>query len=196
MTNSCKKGKRGQREAAAYLTSLGLPARNGQQRRGDLGGDPDVIIESLPHLHVEVKYGYPPKEMNLGTVGLTDACEQARKDCGSNDWVVLWRNYNSKIWKLTFPVLIHQFYGYTQIRAWEGRTSIMTVAGDNGIGNMIASFPDVCRKRIAEGPQDDCPAEGCDGKLYKFSREHHWCQECGHLERLAGCPETQDTGSD
>ena len=56
MTNSRAKGKRGELQLAHLLTSLGHPARRGQQHAG--GGDsPDVVCDSLP-IHWEVKlYG-------------------------------------------------------------------------------------------------------------------------------------------
>jgi Holliday junction resolvase len=52
--NSRDKGKRGEREWAEYLTQMGFPARRGQQFKG--GPDsPDVICDSLPRWHWEVK---------------------------------------------------------------------------------------------------------------------------------------------
>ena len=53
MTNGNQKGKRGERELAAYLTERGHPARRGQQFKG--GADsPDVVCPSLP-VHWECK---------------------------------------------------------------------------------------------------------------------------------------------
>ncbi|MDO4264106.1 MAG: hypothetical protein Q4C67_07900 [Deinococcus sp.] len=52
--NSREKGKRGELEFAQALTKRGHPARRGQQFAG--GGDsPDVVCESLPGIHWEVK---------------------------------------------------------------------------------------------------------------------------------------------
>lgn len=51
---SRERGKRGERQFAKELQDRGLVARRGQQFRG--GPDsPDVICESLPDLHFEVK---------------------------------------------------------------------------------------------------------------------------------------------
>lgn len=49
------KGKRGERELAAYLKALGFTtARRGVQFQG--GNDsPDVVCEELPHLNIECK---------------------------------------------------------------------------------------------------------------------------------------------
>jgi Holliday junction resolvase len=52
--NSNQKGKRGEREAAAFLTDEGFPARRGQQFAGGTDS-PDVVCESLSGLHFEVK---------------------------------------------------------------------------------------------------------------------------------------------
>lgn len=55
MTNSCEKGKRGEREFATWLTEHGFKSRRGQQHAG--GSDsPDVICELLPWVHWEVKF--------------------------------------------------------------------------------------------------------------------------------------------
>lgn len=55
MTNSCEKGKRGEREFANLLSDLGFDSRRGQQHAG--GSDsPDVICEALPWVHWEVKF--------------------------------------------------------------------------------------------------------------------------------------------
>lgn len=55
MTNSRAKGARGEREFARLLQDHGLMARRGQQFRG--GPDsPDVICESWPWSHWEVKW--------------------------------------------------------------------------------------------------------------------------------------------
>ena len=48
------KGKRGEREWAAYLSKHGFPARRGVQYRG--GPDsPDIVCDVLPEFHFEVK---------------------------------------------------------------------------------------------------------------------------------------------
>jgi len=52
--NSRRKGKRGEREAAAFLTGNGFPARRGQQFAGS-PDSPDVVCPLLPGVHLEVK---------------------------------------------------------------------------------------------------------------------------------------------
>ena len=52
--NSRQKGKRGEREAAVFLTVNGLPARRGQQFSGS-PDSPDVVCPLLPGVHLEVK---------------------------------------------------------------------------------------------------------------------------------------------
>lgn len=55
MTNSRQKGKRGELAFVHELQDRGLVARRGQQYRG--GPDsPDVICETIPNLHFEVKW--------------------------------------------------------------------------------------------------------------------------------------------
>lgn len=90
--SSREKGKRGEREAALFLTDQGFPARRGVQYHG--GPDsPDLICPSLRRLHFEVK--------RTEKLSIYDALAQAdqdapmdaisvvlhrRNDCG---WVVI-----------------------------------------------------------------------------------------------------------
>lgn len=53
--NSREKGKRGEREAAAFLSSHGFTARRGQQFSGS-PDSPDVVCPQLADVHFEVKY--------------------------------------------------------------------------------------------------------------------------------------------
>lgn len=70
--NSRDKGKRGERELAAWLTERGFPASRGAQHRG--GPDsPDVLCPGLP-LHFEVK--------RTETLRLHEAMAQALEDAG------------------------------------------------------------------------------------------------------------------
>jgi len=94
--NSRQKGKRGEREAAAFLRSLGFEARRGQQFAG--GGDSPDVVTSLSNVHIEVKFGV--KGMDLGTQLLRDACDQAERECGGKQWVVLWKPARQD-WRLT-----------------------------------------------------------------------------------------------
>jgi hypothetical protein len=91
--NSKQKGKRGEREAAAFLTDEGFPARRGQQFAGGTDS-PDVVCESLPALHFEVKRcerGNP-----------YDWVSQAQRDCGEKLPVVLHRR-NDHEWLAVLP---------------------------------------------------------------------------------------------
>ena len=75
MTNSRDKGKRGEREVARLLCDAGFMARRGQQFRG--GSDsPDVICESLPWMHAEVKY----REQHNAWEWMTQAAIEMHKD--------------------------------------------------------------------------------------------------------------------
>jgi Holliday junction resolvase len=96
--NSRQKGKRGERLAAAYLTSLGFPARRGVQYAGS-AESPDVVVDNLPGVHIEVKN---TATIELGTVELDDAIAQAGVDAGRNkEPVVLWRRTRTA-WRLTW----------------------------------------------------------------------------------------------
>lgn len=100
--NSRQKGKRGEREAAKFLQSLGIVARRGQQFSG--GKDsPDVVTE-LENVHIEVKFGV--KGMDLGTNLLAMAAAQSQAESGGKKWVVLWKPRRA-CWRLTFD-----FHGY------------------------------------------------------------------------------------
>jgi Holliday junction resolvase len=96
--NSRQKGKRGERLAAAYLTSLGFPARRGVQYARS-ANSPDVLVENLPGVHIEVKN---TATIDLGTVELDEAIAQAETDAGAEkEPVVLWRRTRAA-WRLTW----------------------------------------------------------------------------------------------
>ena len=85
---SRRKGKRGERELAARLTSEGFPATRGQQHRG--GADsPDVIVPTLPMIHFEAK--------RCERLSLYTALAQARRDAGDKVPVVAHRK-NASEW--------------------------------------------------------------------------------------------------
>lgn len=94
------KGKRIEREAAAFLREIGFPsARRGQQHRG--GKDsPDVICDELAGVHLEVK---GDERINFETAAMRKAVEQAHRDSGrgAQTWGLLWK-HNRACWKLTF----------------------------------------------------------------------------------------------
>lgn len=52
--NSCSKGKRGEREAAALIRAHGFEARRGKQYKG--GADSPDVVHDIPGVQVEVKF--------------------------------------------------------------------------------------------------------------------------------------------
>ena len=100
---SKRKGKRGEREVAALYREAGFDARRGQQHRGG-PGSPDVIVEDLPLLHVEVK--------RTERFNLYDAIEQAKRDAGDHQFpVVHHRRGQKKPGERAFPWVV--------VMAWE-----------------------------------------------------------------------------
>lgn len=86
------KGKRGEREFAAYLREHGYAAKRGVQYHG--GPDsPDVI--GLPGVHIEVK--------RTEQLRLYDWLEQARNDAGSKLPLIAHRK-NGKGWVAIMPM--------------------------------------------------------------------------------------------
>lgn len=95
MTNSKQKGKRGELQFANLLKDHGFVARRGQQFKG--GADsPDVICESLPDIHFEIK--------NCERLNLWDAMYQSASEMGSGQIpVVAWKR-NRKNWLVTMRI--------------------------------------------------------------------------------------------
>ena len=128
MKNSREAGKRGEREAAKYLASLGFgeygaDTRRGQQHRG--GRDsPDVICEALSAAHIEVKVG-SPAYIDLGP-RLVAAMEQAEADAEKSGKVpmVLWKNPR-RGWRLSYC---------------DDRDRLVTVFGDPNIRETLAQY--------------------------------------------------------
>lgn len=88
MTNSCVKGKVGEREFAALLREWGFEAKRGQQHAGG-AGSPDVI-SNVPGVHFEVKRvqaGNPYTWM-----------KQAVKDAGGEKLPVVAHRRNRQDW--------------------------------------------------------------------------------------------------
>jgi hypothetical protein len=71
--NSREKGKRGERQWRDELRANGYAARRGQQFAGS-AESPDVVCDSLPWIHFEVKA--------VERLNIEEAMEQARNDCG------------------------------------------------------------------------------------------------------------------
>ena len=91
--NSKQKGARGEREAAKLLSAEGFSARRGQQFAG--GADsPDVVCESLPGLHFEIKRVEAGNPYNW--------VAQAKRDAGYKMPVVLHRR-NDCEWLAIMP---------------------------------------------------------------------------------------------
>jgi hypothetical protein len=70
--NSREKGKRGERQWRDELRANGFAARRGQQFSGS-AESPDVVCDSLPWIHFEVKA--------VERLNIEEAMEQARRDC-------------------------------------------------------------------------------------------------------------------
>lgn len=99
-TNSNRKGKRGEREAAHFLQRWFPSARRTQQYNGD--GLSDVVCDELPNLHIEVKYGYPLTDFHEGSANWWKAVSQANRDADGKPWVILWRTSRSRWWRVTY----------------------------------------------------------------------------------------------
>lgn len=93
--NSRRKGKTGELEFARALTDLGFPARRGQQFRGG-GESPDVVCESLPGIHWEVKRTGTCQFHSPAQLAGWDA--QARRDAGARLPLVAHRWNGSRAW--------------------------------------------------------------------------------------------------
>lgn len=91
MTNSKAKGGRGEREWAQVLRDAGLVAYRGQQFSGGVDS-PDVVCESLPSIHFEVK--------RVERLNIHDAMFQAVRDCAHKMPVVAHRK-NKQSWLVT-----------------------------------------------------------------------------------------------
>jgi len=93
MTNSLKKGKRGEREFVQFCKKHGfLEARRGQQYSGIEGED----IVGLPHIHVEVKFYGKKEDLNV-----QKALEQAIRDADNKIPIVAWKINYQRGWNIT-----------------------------------------------------------------------------------------------
>ncbi len=89
--NSREKGKRGGRQWRDQLRANGYAARRGQQFSGS-PDSPDVVCDSLPWIHFEVKA--------VEKLNIVDTMEQARHDSGGKVPVVAHRR-NFRPWLVT-----------------------------------------------------------------------------------------------
>lgn len=90
--NSREKGKRGERELAAELTSYGYPSRRAQQYCG-ANGDADVV--GLPDVHIECK--------RVERLNIYDAMDQSKRDANGDIPVVMHRKNNCE-WLVTMTL--------------------------------------------------------------------------------------------
>ena len=94
MTNSRRKGKGGELEAAKILNEL-LPhaeARRSQQFKGDKTAA-DLTCPGLPNMQFEIKRR---QSMNLHTV-----MKKSLEDCGEDDVPVILHRKNNEEWLMT-----------------------------------------------------------------------------------------------
>lgn len=112
--NSTRKGKQGERQAAAYLRSLGFTARRGQQHAG--GPDSPDIVTDIPGWHFEVKYG-SRSYINFGAT-LDKALAQATREAppGAQPAVLWYQTGGLKRWVLTTGPEAH-YIGHDAIGA-------------------------------------------------------------------------------
>ncbi len=89
--NSREKGKRGERQWRDELRANGYAARRGQQFSGS-PDSPDVVCDSLPWIHFEVKA--------VERLNIEDAMDQARRDAGGKAPIVAHRR-NFRPWLVT-----------------------------------------------------------------------------------------------
>jgi len=89
--NSRDKGKRGEREWAAYLTELGFDARRGVQYHG--GPDSPDICGGIPGTHAEVK--------RVERLNIHDAIQQAQDDSGGTLIPYVAHRRNRSEWLVT-----------------------------------------------------------------------------------------------
>lgn len=100
--NSRRKGAVGELTLSKYLKSLGFKeARRTQQYSGnqDVVGSADVVCEDLKYVHIECKVWGEAAYHRLDTKSIENACNQAIKDCGDLEWVVMWK-CNRTAWYL------------------------------------------------------------------------------------------------
>ena len=92
--NSREKGKRGERQWRDELRANGYAARRGQQFCGS-PDSPDVVCDSLPWIHFEVKA--------VERLNIEDAMDQARRDS-----VSAMKSECHELGKAKVPVVAHR----------------------------------------------------------------------------------------
>ena len=95
MTNSKKKGKRGELECASELRKLGFEnVRRTVQYNGKGDGNADLI--GIDGVHIEVKRN---EHLNI-----YDAIEQAQTDCNDGETPTVFHRKNNKPWLVTMTL--------------------------------------------------------------------------------------------
>lgn len=90
---SREKGKRGERELAAFLREFGYAARRNQQYSG-ANGDADVV--GLDRIHIECK--------RVEKLNLQDAMDQSRHDRRPGEVPVVMHRRNNCDWLVTLEL--------------------------------------------------------------------------------------------
>ena len=99
--NSRAKGCNGERQLAKLLTSLGYPARRGQQFRGTKDS-PDVVCDSIK-AHIECKFLV--QGLWFDTAMFDAAIMKAIEDAAGGRWLLFWKPVGSRVWLLTFDAI-------------------------------------------------------------------------------------------
>lgn len=126
--NSRRKGKRVELMACEFLRSLGFTCRRGQQFAGGTDS-PDVIVEELPGVHIEVK---GDNSIRLGNKAWQDAMAQAFADADGKYPVLLWyvgRGQDGKIgWRMscwhTGATYIHEAHISRVLRGLQSQADV------------------------------------------------------------------------
>ena len=113
--NSREKGKRGERQWRDELRANGYGARRGQQFAGS-AESPDVVCDSLPWFHFEVKA--------VERLNIEEAMDQARRDCELRIGVGTWRVV------LKVPILAHKRNFRRWLVTMEASTFFRLLRGD------------------------------------------------------------------
>jgi Holliday junction resolvase len=106
--NSRDKGKRGEREFAAFCREHGYDCRRGQQYSGIEGED----VVGLPGVHIEVK--------RVEKLNLYDAMDQARRDAADGTLPIVAHRRNRSDWLVVMRA--EDWFGL--FREWEAGRSM------------------------------------------------------------------------
>ncbi|VDG73429.1 Uncharacterised protein [Clostridium carnis] len=93
MTNSKRKGARGERELSSKLKEYGYNTRRGQQYCG-ANGDADVV--GLPGIHIECK--------RVQKLNIYDAISQAKADAKEEELPTVFHRKDRSEWLVTMPL--------------------------------------------------------------------------------------------